>query len=235
MSHIGKIETFKPIYDGSLGIPGLGVAPAMPKMDAALARLLMDRAPDYDDPEVRRAMRNLCFTTAGSYFTPMNNIVANVGGAVQNLPGVFQHGGRQRTYGGSLTYAAQAAASVIGLCRLPLFGVIVGITLVTSVSTGSATLAIGDANSSNVYVAASAYTSADTPTRIGKTSAHFAQLMQGYDATTGNPTNFSSGQNAAPPNPGGFGSLYEDVLVTTAAASLPGSGTLVILVDYVID
>lgn len=227
------LETFKESFPGSLGIPGLGRAPAVPQISADLAYMLGER-PDYSDPDFRRAMRNLCFATAGSYFTPMNNLANNLGGQVQNLPATWQMGGRQRTYGGVLTYAAQGSGSVIGVCRLPLFGAIVGITLVTSVSTATATLAFGDANSANVYVAAAAYTSADTPTRIGKTAAHFSQLTQGYDAATGNPTNFSSGQNAAPPNPGG-GSYYEDVLMTTAVASLPASGTLVVMVDYVID
>lgn len=228
------LTTFKETFRGSLGIPGLGVGPARAQISADVARMLAGDTPDYSDPDFRRAMRNMCFATAGSYFAPMASLAGNTGGQIQNLPGVFAHGGRQRTYGGTLTYAAQAAASVIGVCRLPLFGVIVGITLVTSVSTGSATVAFGDANAAAVYVAPAAYTTADSPVRIGKTSAHFAQLVQGYDGSTGNPTNFSTGQNAAPPaNPGG--ALYEDVLMTTAAAALPGSGTLVVMVDYVID
>src|SRR5579862_9032055 len=193
--HLRPITTFEEIFPGSLGIPGLGKAPAMPKMDAALAAELMGLAPDMSDLVLRKQMRNLCFATAGSYFTPMASLAANLGGAIQSLPAVWQMGARQRTFGGVLTYASQASASVIGVCRLPLMGAIVGITLITSVSTGSATLAFGDANSSNVYVAAAAYTSADTPTRIGKTSAHFSQLTQGYDAATGNVTNYSSGQS----------------------------------------
>lgn len=249
------IETFRETFPGSRGIPGLGFAPAQPVVQAALANLLAKER--YDDAALRREMRSLEFgglsrvdrdgeyrspnvadAVASAYFTPMASIVANLGGAVQALPAVWNFGGKQRTFGGSLTYASQAAGTVLGLCRLPLFGAIVGITLITSVSTGSTTLAIGDANSSNVYVAAAAYTSADTPTRIGKTSAHLSQLVQGYDATTGKATNYNSSQNdpqSPAPESQGFGGLYEDVLVTTAAATAPASGTLVILVDYVLD
>lgn len=250
-----NIELFQEGFRGSRGIPGLGFRPAQPVVQAALAGLLARERPDFGDPELRRQMRELKFgsrfdadgeyhspnvadAVASAYFAPMNNIVANLGGAVQTLPPTWNFGGKQRTFGGTLTYASQGSGTVLGLCRLPLFGSIVGFTLVTSVSTGSATLAIGDANSANVYVAAAAYTSADTPTRIGKTSAHLSQLVQGYDATTGAPTNYSSSQTdpqTAAPASQGFGGLYEDVLVTTAAASLPASGTLVIMVDYVLD
>lgn len=173
-------------------------------------------------------------TLATAYFTPMASVVANLGGAVQSLPGTYQLGGRQRTAGGVLTLASQGSGTTFGLCRIPLFCTILGITVVNSVSLGSATLALGDANNTSLYMAAATFTGVDTPTRVGKTVQTLAQLTQGYDCTTGNPTNYSSGQSAAPQS-SGFGALYEDITVTTAAASLPASGTLCILVDYMID
>lgn len=249
MKHPRILQNFQPLVlhgkDGDFstqGIPGLGVEPARPMLDPELQRMLGDPAflkgltPDREQALFGPRMRNLCFATASAFFAPAATTWAvNRGGQVQSLQPVWQAGARQRTFGGVLTLASQASGTVLGLCRLPLFGAIVGITVINSVSLSTATLAIGDANSSNVYMAASTFTNVDTPTRVGKTVAQFSQLTQGYDANTGAATNYSSGQTASPPNPNGDGSLYEDVLVTTGTASLPASGTLVILVDYVID
>lgn len=249
------IELFNETFRGSRGIPGLGFGPVRPDIDPVLAGMLA--AQHLRDPDLARHMRELTYrapsrvdaegvyhspnvadAVASAYFTPMASIAANLGGAVQSLPQAWQFGGKQRTFGGSLTLGSQASGTVLGLCRLPLFGAVVGIQLVTSVSLGTATLAIGDATSAALYVAAATYTSVDTPVRIGKTSAHLSQLVQGYDATTGKPTNYSSSQQdpqSAAPESQGFGGLYEDILVTTAVAALPASGNLVILVDYVLD
>ncbi len=252
-----NIELFNEAYPGSRGIPGLGHAPAMPVVQAALAGLLARERPNFGDPDLRKQMRDLRFgglsridaegqyhspnvadAVASAYFTPMTNIVANLGGAVQQLPQAWQFGGKQRTFGGGLTLNSQASGTTFGVCRVPLFGAIVGITLVTSISLGTATLAIGDANAAAQYVAAATYTAVDTPTRIGKAAQHLTQLLQGYDAVSGKATNYAAAQNdpqSAAPESQGFGGLYEDITMVTAVAALPASGTLVILVDYVLD
>lgn len=250
------IELFNEAYPGSRGIPGLGHAQAMPVVQAALAGLLAKDRPDFFDGELRRKMRELTYrapsridaegnyrspnvadAVASAYFAPMASVVANLGGAVQQLPASWQFGGKQRTFGGVLALNSQAVGTY-GLCRLPLFGAIVGLTVVTSVSLGTSTLAIGDANAAAQYAAATTYTAVDTPTRIGKAAQHLVQLVQGYDATTGKATNYAAAQNdpqSAAPESQGFGGLYEDVLVTVAVGALPASGTLAILVDYVLD
>ena len=162
-------------------------------------------------------------TTASSYSTQMAQLTGNAGGAVQSLPNVSVNGARERVAVGNLTLASQASGSVIGMVRLPLFAVITGITLITDTSLGSATIALGDTNSSAAYMAAQTLTTTNTPQRVGLAATHGAPIATGYDCTTGAST-------AAP-----GGGQYEDIVLTTAVASLPASGNFVVIVEYTLD
>ncbi len=158
-------------------------------------------------------------TVATSFFPVMTQLTGNAGGAVENLPSVTQNGGRERVAGGTLPLAAQAAGSVIGVARIPLYAMITGITLITDTSLATATVAIGDVNSAAAYAAAATYTATNTPVRAGNATAHMAPITAGYDCTTGVA---SKGE-------------YEDITITTAVAALPASGNLTIIIEYVID
>jgi hypothetical protein len=157
-------------------------------------------------------------TVASSFFPVMTQLTGNAGGGVEALPSVTANGGRERVAGGTLTLAAQASGSVIGVARLPLGAIISGLTVVTDTSLGSATIALGDTNSGALYAAAMTLTTTNTPTRIGNAVAHMAPIVTGYDCTTG------------------LKSLsYEDITLTTAGATLPASGNLTVVIEYVID
>lgn len=157
--------------------------------------------------------------TVASAFTPvMAQLTGNTGGAVQSLPGVNVAGARERIFVGSIALASQAAGTVIGVARLPLNSVITGITYVTDTSLGSATIALGDANSAAQYAAAQTLTSTNTPTRIGLASTHGQPITAGYDCVSG-----------------AASKTYEDLVLTTAVASLPSSGNLAVIVEYALD
>ncbi len=159
--------------------------------------------------------------TPATAFTPvMAQLTGNQGGNVQSLPGVNLAGGKERTFVGTITLASQAAATVFGIARLPLQAVITGITVITSVSLGSATIELGDAGNGNaaIYAAAQTLTSANTPTKVGAAATHGQPITAGYDCQTG----------ASSPD-------HEDIILTTAAAALPASGTLTTIIEFAID
>jgi len=156
--------------------------------------------------------------TATTFSTQMALLTGNAGGAVQSLPSVTVAGARQRVFIANIALATQTSGSVIGVARLPVGAIISGITLLTDTSLGSATIALGDANSGALYVAAQTLTTTNTPTRVGLTATHGAPITTGYDCQTG-ASNY----------------VYEDVLLTTASASLPASGNLTIIFEYAID
>jgi hypothetical protein len=152
------------------------------------------------------------------FSTVMGLLTGNTGGAVQSLPAANVAGGRQRTFIATIALAAQASGSVIAVARLPLLAVITGITAITDTSLGSATIALGDTNTANLYAAAQTLTSTNTPTRIGAAATHGQPITTGYDCVSG-----------------AVSKAYEDVVLTTAAAALPASGNLTIIFEYTID
>ena len=156
------------------------------------------------------------------YSTQMATITGNVSGAIQSLLQPSQAGGRKRTFVANITLASQVAGSTFAIARLPVGAAIMGINLMTDTSLGSTTLAIGDAKSGNsaLYAAAATLTATDTPTSVGKTATRGLPIVSGYDSATGALS---------------AGNIYEDVIITTAAATLPASGNLVVELDYVID
>ena len=161
------------------------------------------------------------------YSTQMAGLVANAGGAIQSIPPVTVNGGRKRSIVATVPLAAAAIGTTIMIARLPLFCTVTGFTVLNSVSLGSSTIEIGDANTPALFAAAATYTAVDTPTEVGLTSALGTIITTGYDATSGNQVTYAS--------PGEGGGLYEDVILTVGAAALPGAGQMVVLVEYVID
>lgn len=159
-------------------------------------------------------------TPATAFFDQMLTLTNNTGGAIQSLPGVNLVGGRRRGFISSLVLNSQAAATVIGVARIPLQAVITDITLLTDTSLSTATIALGDAGNGNsaIYAAAATLTSTNTPTKVGKTAVLGVPVIAGFDCVSGLAS-----------------SSYEDIILTTAVAALPASGILRIFVEYQID
>jgi hypothetical protein len=166
----------------------------------------------------------------------MASIIANLAGGIQALAPSYQMSGKLRIAGGSFTMASQTAPTYIGLARIRLPIVLCGIKLIVSATLGSSTLAFGNSGSGNtaLYAAAATYTSANVISTVGLAANLFTEITTGFDSTTGLATTYASGQSSAPLS-SGFGGLYEDVLVTTGAATLPSSGTITAFVEYAID
>lgn len=118
-------------------------------------------------------------------------------------------GGRVRTASATLTYATQAAGSYSfdNALKLPVGATVVGGVISTSVTTGSATVALGITGTTAKYKAAAAVT-ATTAASIA--IPHAAVLDAGLTAE-------------------------EEVLVTSASATLPASGSLKVILYYVVD
>lgn len=115
-------------------------------------------------------------------------------------PAVPAYGGRLRRYRASITYAAQAAADTVVLAKLPAGQAFAYGVIVADTSSGSTTIAVGNATTAALYKAAAAFTTTDTPTLFGKAAAVIAAAY----------------------------SAEETVLLTWAAATAPGSGNLCI-------
>ena len=110
------------------------------------------------------------------------------------------YGARVKRFRATITLAAQASGDTVVLADLPAGFVPAFFLINTSVTLGTATLALGTAASPALYNAATAYTVVGTPTFAGNTA------MAALPATT----------------------ATTRVLATIGAAALPGSGSLVI-------
>jgi hypothetical protein len=168
----------------------------------------------------------MAITPATAFGTQMTKLTGNTGGAVQNLIESYVNG-IERAFVETVTYAAQVAGTVIGIARINVPCTLLGFTLLASVSSGSTTLALGNAANGNsaIYKAAAAFTTTDTPTRVGLSATMGAAILSGIDSQ-GLPTTYGSAQN------GGGG--YEDITLTLAAATAPGAGTLRIWTHYLL-
>lgn len=171
----------------------------------------------------------MAITPATAFFDQMSKLVLNIGGAVQILPHVNTAGGKVRTFVNSLTLASQASGVVLGVARIPLPFIFLGIELVTDTSLGSSTIAFGNAANGNsaIYAAAATFTATDTPTPRGKASLYGTEVVSGYDCQTGALT--------TPQNASGYGGAYEDIIMTIGAATMPASGNLRVSIWYTID
>ena len=117
------------------------------------------------------------------------------------LPSATQGvGARIHRYRASITLASQASGDTVVLANVPAGQCFAGGELVSSVSLGTATVAIGNSTTAGKYRAAAVFTAVDTPTQFG-TAASFAA-----DPST----------------------AQEQVLLTVGTAALPSSGTLVV-------
>jgi hypothetical protein len=113
-------------------------------------------------------------------------------------------GARLKAFRATISFASQAAATVFTLGKIPAGAAFAYGTITVSATTGSATIAVGDAASAATYAAAAAYTTADVPTVFGKAAA-IGAAANSSDVT---------------------------IIATTAAASLPSSGTAVIEIFF---
>lgn len=114
--------------------------------------------------------------------------------------------GKTRRIREVFAYAAQAAASLLYVGRLPQGAQFAGVRLTADTSSGSTTLAIGSSASAAKYKAAAAFTATDTPTMYGKASAMDDDPL----------------------------AAAEDVYITLAAATAPASGILVCELFYTV-
>ena len=155
----------------------------------------------------------------------MAQITGNAGGAVQAYPAANLVLGKVRSFAERITLAAQTAGTIIGVARIRVPFVLLSVFYQTDTSLGSTTIALGNANTTAQYVAAQALTTTNqkvAPT--GLVTANFAtQINTGYDCTTGN--------QVTPQAPGQGGGGYEDFVITTAAATAPASGSLIVYIE----
>lgn len=107
---------------------------------------------------------------------------------------------RLRRFRATITLASQASGDTIVLADIPAGFLFAGGELTSSVSLGTATVAVGNSTTAGKYRAAAVFTATDTPTNFGLASA-----LAG-SASTAN----------------------ERVLLTVGTAALPASGTLVV-------
>lgn len=117
----------------------------------------------------------------------------------------YENGGKVKVLSETITLASQAAGT-IDLFTIPEDAVVKSFEITSSASLGSATIAIGISGDTAKYKAAATFTTANVPTKAGKADA----LMTPLTAS-------------------------EDVILTTATAALPASGTLHVVCEYVID
>ena len=116
-------------------------------------------------------------------------------------------GGNVRIISETFTYASDAAGSYsIGGGQLPAGARVLDAYFVTSVTTGSATLALGISGTTAKYINAAAVTTANQRTIQVNQAALLTEIT-----------------------------TAEQLLLTVAAAALPASGTLRIVVTYVVE
>jgi len=123
-----------------------------------------------------------------------------------DLPMAGDVHGRVRCFNEKVTLASQPTADIVEVARLPKGARVLYGLLVSTVSLGSSTLAIGITGTTGKYRAAATFTAADTPTLFGPA----ASLGEALTAE-------------------------EIVFLTIAAAPLPASGTLRVLIFYTLD
>lgn len=172
-------------------------------------------------------------TPATAYSDIMTKLQGNQSGGLESLPDVTLFESKVRQQISTIPLAGQAAGTVIWVGRVPLGAAIKSIEAITDTSLGTATVAFGDAHSGNsaIYGAAATLTAVNTLTRMGPPTAQAGvEITQGYDYLG---TNVNRGMPQTPSPAGGAG--FEDIVMTTAVAALPGSGTLRVMITYAMD
>lgn len=147
-------------------------------------------------------------------FAPNSTLlVGNAGGAVQSLPNM-QVGGKVRVFTEVITLASQVFTNSIMFARVPYGSLLRAIWMSSSVSLGTSTIALGDANSSTRYAAAAVFTTVNVPADLLIATQRGIQITTAYD------------------NGGAASLAYTDLLATIGVANLPASGTLVFQTEY---
>jgi hypothetical protein len=123
-----------------------------------------------------------------------------------DLPMAGDIHGRVRVFNEKVVLAAQPTSDIVEVARLPKGARVLYGILNSTVSLGSSTLAIGIAGSATKYRGAAAFTAVDTPTLFGPAAV--------------------AGEALA---------AEEIVILTIAAAALPASGTLRVMIFYTLD
>lgn len=159
-------------------------------------------------------------TPATSFAPNMALITGNAGGAVQSLPSVTQAGGRERYFIERIPMTKQSAGSIIAVARVPIGAALTSMTVNTTNSLVSATLAFGDAQSGqgSKYGSAAKFTTVNSSSNRLKAAYEGLPLTVGYDSVSGLAV-----------------TGYEDVQMTVAVSALLSAGTLVIKTGYVMD
>lgn len=172
-------------------------------------------------------------TPATAWSDIMAKLQGNQGGGIEALPDATLFEARLRHEVSTITLAAQTSGTVIWVGRVPLGAAIRSIDVITDTSLGASTIAFGDAHSGNsaIYGAAATLTALNTLTRFGPPTAMAGvEITQGYDYLG---TNTNRGMPQTPSPAGGAG--FEDIVMTVAAATMPASGTMRVLISYTID
>ncbi|MBL8708642.1 MAG: hypothetical protein JNL25_05580 [Rhodospirillaceae bacterium] len=123
-----------------------------------------------------------------------------------DLPMAGDVHGRVRCFNEKVALASQPTSDIVEVARLPKGARVLYGILASTVSLGSATLAVGIAGTPAKYRAVATFTAVDTPTLFGPA------------ATIGEPL-----------------ANEEIVILTIAAAALPASGTLRVRLFYTLD
>lgn len=114
-----------------------------------------------------------------------------------------QAGGKVRVASAVFTYAADVAGTYTSPIILPAGATVLGVALNADTSSGTTTIAIGIPGTAGKYRAAATYTTTDTLTWVA------------LNAATGVPL-----------------AAQEQIIITTAAATAPSSGRLLIYFLY---
>lgn len=120
-------------------------------------------------------------------------------------PAANVYGARVKTIRATINLAAQTTSDRLVLGILPAGATLLFGVLVSTVSLGSSTLAVGITGTTGKYRTAAVFTATDTPTLFGNAAALGAASALAADET---------------------------VVATIAVATLPGSGTLVVDLVY---
>ena len=121
-------------------------------------------------------------------------------------PAASVYGARVKSIRATINLAAQTTSDKLVLGVLPAGATLLFGVLASTVSLGTSTLAVGITGTTGKYRTAAVFTATDTPTLFGNAAALGAASALAADET---------------------------VIGTIAAATLPGSGTLVVDLVYV--
>lgn len=143
----------------------------------------------------------------------MAMILGNTAGGLQQLPNQMV-GAKPHIWTERFTLAGQASGVNIPVARIPYGSMLLDIVVTGSVSLGTSTLAFGDMNNTARFSAAVVNTGVDAATSKLNAASTGLALTTCYDVN------------------GVASTAYEDVIMTVAAAALPGAGTLVVSIYY---